>query len=415
MCGPVLNAATEATSMIRPRPRSTMPGSKSRVSSLSATMLTCNISAMRAGSERSKRPAAPSPALLISTSIARPRLAMSCARRPAAPGLARSAATTVVAALSSRKSAARTSIGARLRAASTRSWPCRASSRASAAPMPPDAPVTRARGRAALSIRSPGRSGAQPHRRYLARHEEVAAGGRPDLVDRDAGGDLAQCHALRGDREQAEIGDDEVDDALRRHRDRAALDEARRAAARRLLHRDEDVFGAGRQIHRPADAAALLAGHLPVGEIAVGGDLVGAEHGDVDAPRANEAERIGVMHDRGARPERHMLPAGVDEVQILLAGAGQGAVADDPVFGMEDDLPVAEIIIRAQRRDADPEIDDPAVLEFHRQPIAHLLPAQPLRVAHAAFLHTRSLTQRTQWIRDGREDSQSIDQPHDPV
>ena len=39
---------------------------------------------------------------------------------------------------------------------------------------------------------------------------------------------------------------------------------------------------------------------------------------------------------------------------------------------------VAEIEVRAQGRDADAEIDDPAVLELHRQPVAHLLAGQAL-------------------------------------
>src|SRR5262249_14207281 len=65
--------------------------------------------------------------------------------------------------------------------------------------------------------------------------------------------------------------------------------------------------------------------------------------------------------------------------------------ADDAVLGMKDDLPLAEIEIRAQRRDADAEIDDPTVLELHRQPIAHLLPRQPFRAAHRALLSASSL------------------------
>ena len=91
------------------------------------------------------------------------------------------------------------------------------------------------------------------------------------------------------------------------------------AAARHLLHRDKDVLGAGGEIHRAADAAALLPGHLPIGEIAVLGDLVGAEHGDVDAAAADHAERVGVMTIAAPGLQRHVLAAGVDEVQILLA------------------------------------------------------------------------------------------------
>src|SRR3712207_3915930 len=89
------------------------------------------------------------------------------------------------------------------------------------------------------------------------------------------------------------------------------------------------------------------------------------------------------MHDRRAGVQRDMLPAGIDQMQIFPAGAGQRPIADHAVLGVEDNLLVAEIEIRAQGRDADAEIDDPAILEFHRQAVAHLLPAQPRRlVAH---------------------------------
>ena len=72
MLGQGRNDAVDATSTILPRRRASIGGSKSRVSSVSATMLTCMISALRTGSIRSNRPIAPSPALLTSTSISIP-------------------------------------------------------------------------------------------------------------------------------------------------------------------------------------------------------------------------------------------------------------------------------------------------------------------------------------------------------
>src|SRR5262245_35202127 len=77
-------------------------------------------------------------------------------------------------------------------------------------------------------------------------------------------------------------------------------------------------------------------------------------------------------------------------MQVFPPGCCQRAVADHAVLGVEDDLLVAEIEIRAQGRDANPEVDDPAVAELHRQPIAHLLPAQPLcPFAHRPMLPGR--------------------------
>src|ERR1700720_2577527 len=108
------------------------------------------------------------------------------------------------------------------------------------------------------------------------------------------------------------------------------------------------------------------------------------------------------MDDRSAGPQRHVLTAGVDEMQILFSRSRERAVADHPVLGMEDDLLVAEIEIRAQGRDADTEIDDPAVAEFHRQPVAHLLAGKPLRsVTHLSpqKLINATVAKDTRWTR----------------
>jgi hypothetical protein len=134
------------------------------------------------------------------------------------------------------------------------------------------------------------------------------------------------------------------------------------------------------------DPAALLALHLPVGEVAVGGDLVGAEDGDVDPAAADQRERVDVMDDRRARLQRDVLRAGIHEMKILLARPRQRAVADHPVLGVKDDPARPEIGIGAERGDPDAEIDDPAVAEFPRQPVAHLLAREALR---DRFAHRR--------------------------
>ena len=63
-------------------------------------------------------------------------------------------------------------------------------------------------------------------------------------------------------------------------------------------------------------------------------------------------------------------------------GSDERPVADHAVLGVIDDLGVADVGVGAQRRHADAEIDDPAVLELQRQPVGHLLARQALVVAH---------------------------------
>jgi hypothetical protein len=78
---------------------------------------------------------------------------------------------------------------------------------------------------------------------------------------------------------------------------------------------------------------------------------------------------------------------------------------------MKDDLPVAEIAVRGEGRDADPEIDDPAVLELHRQPVAHLLAGETFCITH----ETNLSPQRARWSRKGREGLEPMDHSHNPV
>src|SRR5205814_5569756 len=122
-----------------------------------------------------------SPALLTSTSTSRSRPATSCARAAAAPGFDRSAAMTVTAAPRPRSSVATASIGATRRAVSTRSWPCRANSRANSAPRPLEAPVTSAKGRLLLSMMFPlsGATAARSGTEFRSQSLNGRSGGIP--------------------------------------------------------------------------------------------------------------------------------------------------------------------------------------------------------------------------------------------
>ena len=60
-----------------------------------------------------------------------------------------------------------------------------------------------------------------------------------------------------------------------------------------MEHQDDDLRSARREIHRAADRPCALMRRLPVGEVAVGRDLVSAEHDLVDVPAARHRERRG--------------------------------------------------------------------------------------------------------------------------
>ena len=122
--GPGWNAAVEATFRMRPRRRSSIPGSRNRVSIVSATTFTCSMRDCSCGFARANSPDVPKPALLTNTSMPIRRSARMRATSSAAPGSDRSMASTVAVILcAADSSSARVCSFAALRASSTRSLP----------------------------------------------------------------------------------------------------------------------------------------------------------------------------------------------------------------------------------------------------------------------------------------------------
>ena len=58
---------------------------------------------------------------------------------------------------------------------------------------------------------------------------------------------------------------------------------------------------AGHQVHRAAHALDHLAGDHPVGEVALLGDLHGAEDGEIDVAAADHGEAVGAGEDGRSR------------------------------------------------------------------------------------------------------------------
>ena len=75
--------------------------------------------------------------------------------------------------------------------------------------------------------------------------------------------------------------------------------------------------------------ASGLAG-APVGQVAGGRDLEGAQHADVQVAAAHHGEAVGVVEEGAAGQQRHRLLAGVDEVVVFLPRAGAGPMPRMP-------------------------------------------------------------------------------------
>src|SRR5438067_119334 len=143
--GKPMNPSIEPVSSSPPRPRAISRGAKARARSIGTWQLTFSMPVRRAPSSVWCSPLRPKPALLTT----RPTSLSAHARTSGSmkSGRSRSRATTSTRTpCAARSSLASWSSRSARRAVTTTSSPCAASSRANAAPMPDDAPVTRAHG-----------------------------------------------------------------------------------------------------------------------------------------------------------------------------------------------------------------------------------------------------------------------------
>ena len=131
-----------------------------------------------------------------------------------------------------------------------------------------------------------------------------------------------------------------------------------------MLADDVHGLGAGDQVHGAAHAGEHLAGHDPVGDVALLVDLQRAEEGGVHVAAADHREGRGGVEVAAAGDERDGLVAGVGAVAVLAARLGRGADADGAVLGLDDDVDALGDVVGDQGRQADAEVDDLPVLEL---------------------------------------------------
>src|SRR3954468_4357339 len=104
-----------------------------------------------------------------------------------------------------------------------------------------------------------------------------------------------------------------------------------------MFHYHDDLLDPGDEVHRPAHALDHLAGHHPVGEVALLADLHAAEHREIDMPAADHREAGGAVEKAGLRKLADRLFAGVDEVGIYLVIIGERSDAQHSIFALQRD------------------------------------------------------------------------------
>ena len=89
-----------------------------------------------------------------------------------------------------------------------------------------------------------------------------------------------------------------------------------------------------------------------------------------------------MVHDGHCWHRGNVLAPGVNQMLVLLPFRSQRAVADDPVFRVEDDLFAGVDVVGAQSGHAHAQIHDPLALKFHRQAVAHGLALKSGFIGH---------------------------------
>src|SRR3984957_7525526 len=144
-------------------------------------------------------------------------------------------------------------------------------------------------------------------------------------------------HAVGQDVEDGVVGVDPADAGEAGQRVGALLHQLRLALLGEQRHHHVDVLGAGRQVHGAADGGDVVRlARVPVGQVAVGGDLVGAEHADVEVSAAHHREGVGVVEVGRARQLGHRDLARVGQVRVDVVAVLGGAHAEHAVLCVQD-------------------------------------------------------------------------------
>ena len=88
-----------------------------------------------------------------------------------------------------------------------------------------------------------------------------------------------------------------------------------------MLRHDEDRLHSCHEVHRTADRRDSVGGTGgPVGEVAVAGNLQGAEHAEVEVSAADHREAVRVVEERRTGDDGDLALTGVDQLGVPHSG-----------------------------------------------------------------------------------------------
>ena len=140
-----------------------------------------------------------------------------------------------------------------------------------------------------------------------------------------------------------------------------------------MLQQNPHALGADREIHRTAHAGReIRILRRPVGEVALLRHLERAHDRKIEVAATDHEERVGMMEECPALHQRGQALPGIDQVWIGFVRSGFRSHAENAVLAVEHDLAVLRDVIGDQRRQTDPQVDVPAVIDVLGGAPSHL-------------------------------------------
>ena len=140
-----------------------------------------------------------------------------------------------------------------------------------------------------------------------------------------------------------------------------------------MHHGDDDVCGARYEVHGPAHSLYELARNFPVGDVAVFGDFHCAEYRQINVLAPDHGEAGHRIEDRRAGQGGDRLLARIDQVGVFFPFVGKRPHPENAIFGLKGDFQAVGNVVGNEGRNADAEVDVPAVLKFGGDALGDLL------------------------------------------
>ena len=144
-----------------------------------------------------------------------------------------------------------------------------------------------------------------------------------------------------------------------------------------MLHRHDDLFGPGGQIHRAADISDASFRQHPVCQIAFSRNLVRAQYGNVHVATPDHRETVHRTKKGHAGHWLQELTSGINQVNILLIILGQGAAIQDAALAVVKDHASIGDKHRNQGRNPNAQVNVAAIGQLLCYPHRHNFPSQP--------------------------------------